>query len=361
MRRLEIACLRNLASIALDLNPQFNYLFGPNGAGKTSVLEAVHVLARGRSFRSRRIAPLIQDGESGLLVRACLEGGRTVAVSKDRAGKTELRLDRATAHRQSDVAALLPVHLMLPDVGELVFGGPGERRRYLDWGMFHMKPQYLSALRDYLSALRNRNALLKSWGHADAGKALAVWTQALCDHAEIVHEQRSAYAADLLPCIGDALAGLEAGVDVEMEYRRGWGEESLQKQLGETQDNDVKSGVTGLGPHRADLALRVAGRPAGDSLSRGQGKLVAIGLVLAQATLLQARTGQRGIFLIDDMGAEIDRARGVQMLSLLRSSGCQVIATSIRQPGKEFDALLASGSLSVFHVKQGEIAKAEEH
>lgn len=360
MRRLEIAGLRNLTSVALDLNPRFNHFFGPNGAGKTSVLEAVHVLARGRSFRSNRILPLIGSGERSLLVRVDLEGGRSAAVSKDRGGRTELRVDRSIARRLSDVAALLPVHLMLPEVAQLVFGSPGERRRYLDWGMFHMKPGYLASWRDYLSALRNRNALLKSREQAGSGNALKIWTHALGQHGEIVHEQRCDYVEGLLPCFRAALADLEVGFEAELEYRSGWGEGPLEKLLGETLDNDVKFGTTGLGPHRADLALKVAGRAAGDILSRGQGKLVAAGLVFAQASLLQARTGQRGIFLIDDLGAEIDSDRGAQMLSLLRSSGCQVVSTSLRPPGREFGDFLAGGSLSAFHVEQGKIVKAEE-
>ena len=355
IRDLEISRFRNLTSVTLNLNPQFNYLCGPNGAGKTSVLEAVHVLARGRSFRGRQIAPVIQAGERDLLVRATLENGQVLALSRDRGGKTQLHVNRATTRRLSDAAAQLPVRLILPNVSEIVFGGPGERRQCLDWGVFHVEPAFLPALRDYLSAVRHRNAVLKSWGATDSRSALNTWTDAVCRQAQAVHEYRSAYVGDLIPHFKTALAGLEADVPLELTYKNGWGGENLAKILGETLENDVKSGSTGVGPHRADLSLKTPDGDAGTTLSRGQGKLVATALVLAQAQLLQARVGQRSVFLIDDLGAELDSAHGSRMLALLRSSGCQVISTSTRPPGGEFDALFTGESLKMFHVEQGQI------
>ncbi len=358
IRELEISRLRNLTAVTLNLNPRFNHLLGPNGAGKTSALEAVHLLARGHSFRGRRIAPVIQEGEHSLLVRATLDNGRVLALLKDRSGKTRLHIDRAATRRLSDAATLLPVHLILPDIGEIVFGGPGQRRHCLDWGMFHVKPAFLPALRDYLSAVRHRNAVLKSWAAKASERALDTWTDAVCRHADVVHEYRRAYMAELIPHFNAALSELESSILIRLAYKKGWNGGDLAKVLGETLQNDVKSGSTGAGPHRADLSLKHADRDAGATLSRGQGKLVATALILAQARLLQARMGQRSVFLIDDLGAELDGAHGAKMLALLRSSGCQVISTSTRSPGGEFDAFFASDSVTMFHVEQGRITAA---
>ncbi|MDE0062647.1 MAG: DNA replication/repair protein RecF [Gammaproteobacteria bacterium] len=355
INELQVLHVRNLTSVSINPNQQFNYLYGENGAGKTALLEAVHLLARGRSFRGRRIAPIIQTGERSLLVRAELADGHSLGISRDRSGKTELHVDRAEARRLSDAAALLPVHLILPDVSQLIFGGPGERRQCLDWGMFHVKQGYLSAHRKYLAALRQRNAILKSWNEAGSRAAIDAWTETVCREAETVHDYRCEYVSGLIPHFQAALAGLEAGFAIELAYKSGWGEEELAKVLGDSLDNDVKLGSTGAGPHRADLSLKVADRDAGVTLSRGQGKLVAIGLILAQAQLLKDRTGQRSVFLIDDLGAELDGAHGARMLTLLRSSGCQVISTSTRPPSEEFVALFGRGNFAMFHVKQGQI------
>ena len=354
IRELDVSHFRNLTSVSLRLNPQFNYLYGPNGAGKTTVLEAVHLLARGRSFRGRRVAPIIQDGARGLVVRAELENGRSLGMSRDRSGKTELRVDHAETRRLSEAASLLPVHLILPDVSQLIFGGPADRRQCLDWGMFHVKPGYLAALRKYLAALRQRNSVLKSSGAAGFRETIRVWTDAVCREAESVHNYREEYVAELIPHVEAALSGLEADAPVDLAYKNGWGDEELAKVLGESLDNDVKSGSTGAGPHRADLAVKVADRDAGATLSRGQGKLVAIALILAQARHLSDSTGQRSVFLIDDLGAELDANYGVRMLALLRASGCQVISTSTRLPSEEFEALFGRDNATMFHVKQGE-------
>ena len=356
IRDLEVSHFRILTSVSLSLNHQFNYLFGENGAGKTTVLEAVHLLARGRSFRGRRIAPIIQHEARGLLVRAELENGHSLGLSRDRSGKTELHVDRREVRRLSDAAALLPVHLILPEVSQLIFGAPGDRRQCMDWGLFHVKPGYASALRNYLSALRQRNAVLKSWGATGSRTAIGIWTEAVCREAESVHEFRSAYVADLIPCFQAALSSLAADLPVQMAYKSGWGDGQLAKVLGDSLDNDVKLGSTVAGPHRADLSFKAADRDAGAMLSRGQGKLVAIALILAQAQLLNDRTGQRSVFLIDDLGAELDRSHGERMLTLLRSSGCQVISTSTRAPGEEFEALFGRENTAMFHVNQGQIA-----
>ncbi len=355
IRDLEVSNFRILTSVALSLNSRFNYFFGANGAGKTTVLEAVHLLARGRSFRGRRIAPIIQHDAPSLLVRAELEDGRSLGLSRDRSGRTELHVDRKEARRLSAAAALLPVHLILPEVSQLIFGAPGERRQCVDWGMFHVKPGYLAALKDYLSAVRQRNAALRAWGVAGSGTAIEIWTESVVRQAESVHDYRVEYVADLIPRFQAALSGLVTDLPVELAYKNGWGDEELAKVLGESVDNDVKSGSTGVGPHRADLSLRVAGRDAGATLSRGQGKLVAIALILAQAQLLKDCSGQRSVFLIDDLGAELDGIHGAKLLELLRSSGCQVISTSTRPPSEDFETLFGRENTAMFHVEQGQI------
>jgi len=358
IRELSVSNFRNLTSASVTLNPRFNYLFGDNGAGKTAVLEAVHLLARGRSFRGRRIAPVIQSGARRLLVRAELEEGRSLGVSRDRSGKTELHIDHQEARRLSDAAALLPIQLILPDVSRLVFGGPSDRRQCLDWGMFHVKQGYLPALKQYLAAVRQRNSVLRSWKLGVRKAEIKAWTDAVCREAVPVNEYRAEYVAALAPRFEAALSGLAAPDSIEMIYKNGWGDEELAKILGESLDNDVKSGATGAGPHRADLSLKVADRDAGATLSRGQGKLVAIAVILAQAQLLKDLAGLRSVFLIDDLGAELDGAHGLKMLALLRSSDCQVISTSTRPPGEEFETLFGRQNISMFHVKRGAVGVA---
>ncbi len=355
MRCLEVSHLRNLSSVRLNLHPHFNYLIGPNGAGKTSVLEAAYLLARSRSFRGQAIAPIIAHGEDGLVVRAILEDGRTLGLSKTRTGNTALHIDEQPVRKLSASAALLPVQLLLPNVSDLVFGPPSERRRYLDWGLFHVKQTYLNTLRDFQAAYKQRNAVLKSWGGPDSEQLLDVWTDAYSRHAAAVDEFRAQYVAELLPHVSAALERLSVDFEVRLSYRNGWGEQPLEKLLGENLAKDVKLGTTQVGPHRADLSLDVLGGPARMTLSRGQGKLLAMALILAQARLLQALSERRSLFLIDEVGAEMDSVYLARMLALLSVETCQVIATSTRPPSQEFGAAFNEQELTLFHVEQGRV------
>lgn len=355
MRRLEISHLRNLVSVRLNLHPHFNYLIGPNGAGKTSILEAAYLLARSRSFRGQAIAPIIAHGEDGLLVRATMENGHTLGLAKTRTGATTLHIDEQPVRKLSAGASLLPVQALLPNVSDLVFGAPSERRRYLDWGLFHVKQPYLGALRDFQAAYKQRNAALKSWGEQNAEQVLDVWTDAYVRHAAAVDEFRSQYLAELRPHVDTALAQLDVDFEVRLGYRNGWGEQPLEKLLGETLAKDVKLGITQVGPQRADLSLEVVGGPARMTLSRGQGKLLAMALILAQTRLLQAQSECRSLFLIDEVGAELDGVYLAKMLALLSADICQVIATSTRPPSQEFGAAFDGRELMLFHVEQGSV------
>ena len=355
MRRLEIEHLRNLTAVRLPLGPHFNCLVGPNGAGKTSVLEGAYLLTRGRSFRGHAVGPVIADGQDGLVVRAELESGRHLGIARPRRGKTLLHIDQQPTRRLSEAAALLPLNLLLPNVSELVFGAPGDRRRFLDGGLFHVEPSYLMALRDFQGANRQRNAVLKAWGSPGSEQQLDVWTEAFCHHADRVHGFRTQYVEELKPWVAAVLEALEVPFEVELGYWNGWGDEALEKMLGDALAKDVKSGSTNAGPHRADLSLGISGAAARNKLSRGQGKLVATALILAQARLLQAQTQRRSLFLIDELGAEMDSAHLARLVSVLDAATCQVIATSTRLPGEEFESLASDGSLALFHVEQGQV------
>ena len=288
-------------------------------------------------------------------MRATMENGHTLGLAKTRMGATTLHIDEQPVRKLSAGASLLPVHVLLPNVSDLVFGPPSERRRYLDWGLFHVKQSYLGALRDFQAAYRQRNAALRSWGEQNSEQLLEVWTDAYARRAAAVDEFRSQYLAELRPYVDAALVQLDVDFEVRLGYRNGWGEQPLEKLLGETLAKDVKLGATQAGPQRADLSLDVVGGPARMTLSRGQGKLLSMALILAQARLLQAQSERRSLFLIDEVGAEMDGVYLTKMLALLSADICQVIATSTRPPSQEFGAAFDGRELMLFHVEQGSV------
>jgi DNA replication and repair protein RecF len=365
IERLEVSHCRNLSAVDLALSAQLNLVVGPNGAGKTSILEAVHVLARGRSFRSARIAPVIEHGFSSMVVHARLRderrGSIAVGVQRHRAHQAEIRINGELGRRAADVAALMPVQLMLPDAAALVLGEPAQRRRYVDWGTFHVKPAYIDALRGYQRALQQRNALLRA-AKGDVrrvGAELDTWTRAVVARGLDVTDLRAEYILGLQAVLPEVLGLLAPGLEIACALNRGWPDGiDLSESMSDSLLRDVKSATTQTGPHRADLKLTAGAGPAAATLSRGQAKLVACALHLAQARLTATATGRASIFLIDDLGAELDREHNRRFFGILGDTGCQVLATatSVPEPADAF----GDTDRRVFHVEHGFCRAAEQ-
>lgn len=360
-QRLDILHLRNLDAVRLDLEPGLNYFHGANGAGKTAILEAIHLLARGRSFRTHQTAELIQRGAEEVRVAAVVvdehRGRQTLGIGKSRRDKTELRINGQPGRRLSDAALLLPLQVMVPSLSDLVFGAPAERRQWLDWGRFHVKHDYLRAHRDFLHALRQRNAALKAVASGRLQPhSLEVWTEELLKHADLVTAEREAYLADMHPVLLEAVESLVPGLEFTMTYRRGWPQEqALRKVLSDSLVKEVKSGSTQCGPHRADVEIRAWGMSAGAVLSRGQGKSLASAMMLSQSRLLMRTARRAGVFLIDDVGAELDLQHTQLFFGMLLELGVQVLATSTSDPADIMD--LTSGHVTMFHVEHGRVVR----
>lgn len=358
-RRLEIHDLRNLERVTLDLGPGLNYFYGANGAGKTAILEAVHMLARGRSFRTHQAGDVVRREASALMVHAVVvdehRGEVSIGVSRGRGGRADLRIDGEQGRRLSQAAELLPLQVMVPALSDLVFGAPGERRQWLDWGLFHVEPGYLETLRGYLHALRQRNAALKAVAARELEPAdVSVWSDEMSRLGDAVTECRERYLESLQPHVVRVLEELAPGLSLSAGYRRGWApDQSLRKVLGDSLAREVKSGVSQHGPHRADVVLRCDGLEAGTCLSRGQGKAVASALMLAQARLLLERAHRASVFLIDDIGAELDSAHSERFFALLGAMGVQVLATSNSGPAAV--TRLQGVETRMFHVEHGRV------
>jgi DNA replication and repair protein RecF len=179
LSEVRIAAFRCLTHVEIALDPNRNYLFGPNGAGKTSVLESIYLLGRGRSFRTRQIRKLVRVGTDGFSVFGEVEIAERVVrvgVAFD-VGRLQKKIDGDATVGTAELAAVLPVHVVEPGIHQLIEGGPGERRRFLDWGVFHVEHAYLEAWRQYRRVLGQRNAALKGASNSE----LQTWTAALVE------------------------------------------------------------------------------------------------------------------------------------------------------------------------------------
>lgn len=346
LAELRIEHVRCISNANLELSPELNVIAGPNGSGKTSILEAIFLLGRGRSFRTRSTEKLIQHGQSKLIVFGRSESPecKAAGIEVSREG-SRARIDGRDVDSLLALSAVLPVQALDPEIHKLIDQGPERRRRWLDWLVFHVEPTFVTHWARYQRALRQRNAAIKS-GARDFG----VWDAAIVGHGEAMDRARRSALARLEPYM-HALMAKFAGLDLSVGLHSGWrAEDSLANALGTSTARDVERGSTTVGPHRADILLRTKGRSARETLSRGQQKLAAIAMMVSQLQLLRSELGLRATLLLDDPAAELDAQNLARMMGEIACLQCQLIATSLSPEITLFQAPKA-----VFHVEQGRV------
>ncbi len=260
-----------------------------------------------------------------------------------------VRVGGRAVESSSGLAQEMGLALVTPESHRLLTGGPKERRRVLDWGLFHVEQGYLELLQRYGRAIRQRNAALRGWG---AKGALSGWDREVVLAGEELSRIRESYVAGLEGVLQEVTGAL-LDLPVTVCLKRGWGgDESLEEALGRTQIRDRTEGRTTVGPHRADLEFRIGGILPEEALSRGQAKLFVCGVELAQVKRMSDRGGERPVMLVDDLPSELDEENRGRFLKLLAGTGGQVFVTAVEQ-GQVTEADWQSHRL--FHVEQGRL------
>lgn len=343
VERLEIQNFRCFAAASFAPHTETNLIVGPNGSGKTTLLEAMHVLGTGRSFRVRDLSPLIRHGEEQFQLTASVGNPRQLIEAKTSSGRLELRINEQSARGTAELAEILPVLALHPEMHALIEGAPEGRRRFLDWGAFHVKHGYLDAWRSYHRSLRQRNAILKA---SYSARELQAWDQELVRFGDLLNRLRHEYVEQLGCAFVDLGASL-LSASVELRYVRGWGERGdLADALATSAQRDQQFGTTHVGPHRADLQIFFDSTPARHLASRGQQKMLAFALGLAQASTITQTSPRRMVLLVDDPSAEIDAERSMRIAAQLERIPSQRLVTALMEESYR-------GRVDrVFHVKQ---------
>ena len=348
LAELRIQNLRCVESAVLEFAPELNLISGPNGAGKTSILEAVFLLGRGRSFRTRISEKLIRHGQPNLTVFGRTDDSppAVAGVEVSREG-TRARINGTDADSLLALSSVLPVQSIDPDIHKIIDQGPERRRRWLDWLVFHVEPTFANHWARYQRVLKQRNAGLRA-----GSQQVSTWDTGLIEHGQAMTAARQKALDRLAPYL-QALFERFAGLDVSVAFHAGWGQEhSLEDALRAHASRDLERGTTTAGPHRADVVLRLKGRSARETLSRGQQKLTAVAMIVAQLKLLQAEKGMKAALLLDDPAAELDAKNLGLLFDELAALRCQMIATSLSPEITLFQAPKAT-----FHVEQGRVIR----
>ncbi len=353
---LQASRFRNLRHVTLELSTGVNLIHGENGSGKTSLLESCYFLSVARSFRSSSLDLVIQRGEEDCLVTGrILHGDQEyqAGVSRNRSGAREIKVGGERVHRAAELVRLLPTLVLGPESVGLLTGAPSLRRRFLNWGLFHMEPGFASLWEEANRCLRQRNRLLRddSAGNAE----LESWSTQLAKQAERLDDVRRKFVAGYLPVFQSVVARLTGIEGITFEYFRGWGKDRNLAHIYEAEvDGDKKKGFTQKGFQRADVRISLDGQPAAKVCSGGELKALVWGMILAQGSMMQ--DGDI-LYLVDDIASEFDLEHRRRVCRYLMETNAQMILT-----GVDREALMAAcdGVFdAMFHVKHGDLEVQE--
>ncbi|HWJ83708.1 MAG TPA: DNA replication/repair protein RecF [Nocardioides sp.] len=363
---------RSYAALDLALEPGVTSFVGRNGQGKTNLVEAIDYLSRLGSHRVATDAPLVRAGADQAVVRAAVvRDGRTAVleVELNPGRSNRARINRSPLPRARDLVGIVRTVVFSPEDLTLVKGDPSDRRRFLDDLLVLRAPRIAGVRADYDRVLRQRNTLLKTLGVArgsarDAALAtLGVWDDQLVATGTELVRSRERLVADLAPYVGKAYEMVARGAsrdDARIAYESSVpaAEDratAFAQELQGRRDDEVRRGITLVGPHRDELLLTIGPGddhrlPVKGYASHGESWSFALALRLASYDLLRA-DGDDPILVLDDVFAELDADRRGQLAELVAGAEQVLVTAAVEEDVPE---QLAGAT---FHVADGEVRR----
>lgn len=352
---LELQNIRIYERAKIEPNPHLNLIAGSNASGKTTLLEAIHLLGTGRSFRTLQSDQLRKTGSAGLSVTGKLlkENGELARLGLVYgADGRRMSVNGLEKKKTSQLAMHLPLQIISPDTHYDFQQYAKHRRGVLDWGLFHVEPEFTTLWTRYQRLLHQRNASLKDHRQNNARYA---WDNELVETGELLQGARKRATTELQPhfqrCCQQLLGNNH---HVELVQDSGWeGDAGFAASLHRDRERDRARGFTHSGPQRADLQLTLNAQASKAGASHGQYKIMVIALRLAQIQLLLETKGQACCLLIDDLAAELDTEHRARLTNFLAGLPVQVFVTATELSFIDRDSWT---SHKTFHVEQGTIS-----
>ncbi len=357
LSKIQINNVRNIALIGINPCEKLNIIVGPNGSGKTSVLESLYLLSRARSFRTHNIKKVVSFNESDLTVFAELQGNGSLSkiAIKKKHGDTLIRINGQTEKKSSELSRYLHTHLIRPESQTLLENGSSVRRSFIDWGVFHVKHNFLDVSKKHNQLLKQRNKLLKT----KQLDTLSVWNNKFVEYGTMVSIERQEYVSKFEKELSLIVKQLIGDIQLRVDFLKGWDNSlTLEEALNKAESRDIYYGHSTVGSHKSDIKVLVDDKLAQDVLSRGQMKLMVIAMYLAQIKLMSGMVEKSACVLIDDLAAELDEVSFRKVMLFLNNLAVQVFITTTNK--QLFLEYIETNDSKVFHVKHGRI-ETEEH
>ena len=373
---LNIYNARNIKELSFKPSKNFNIIYGANGSGKTTILESIYFLLRARIFRNNKYKSFINCNNDCCTIFSKFSSSNTdnsnssssfnlgISRSKDKL-QPLIHLNNTKVSSLSQISNLAILGLITPESFNLLDSGPGIRRKFLDWGVFHVEHQFIHYWKSYRKILNNRNNLLKIYKNnyksldsvpKNLLNNLNCWTPQLIDLNEKLNLLRSIQLNNIIENFRLFLGKFcdDLNNNISIEYYQGWTSNiSFEEYLNTKLENDISSGYTRYGTHRSDILIKYKRMSANDILSRGQKKIIIICLILAQFYFLKTRNklNNHSLLLLDDMDSELDQNNLDILLTILKDLDCQILMTTT----DKHKYINIKENCELFHVEQGGI------
>ena len=358
--QVQIQDFRNLESVVIHPSPELNVIVGQNGSGKSSLLEAIHYLGYGRSFRTSKHKSVVKHEKSkfSVFTRGTESNAETtLGLSRAVDGDVVVSVNGHHSNRVSELVAFLPIQIFTPQSSDLIVGGPSLRRKFLDWGLFHVEHSFASLANRYAKCLSQKNSLLKqnSFNRVqDYDKQEEFWDVQISTYGELLDTSRKSIVARLEAQIYANLEQFLPEFCFEISYHSGWDTSVvLLEAIRSKADKDARNGFLSIGPHKADLVIQIQNKSAAEVLSRGQQRMLVAALQLAQTQLLNEAITKKSVFLLDDVGAELDASKRKVFIDQLLKCDAQLFVTAIEKSQLGF--LEHYKNYKMFHVEHGQV------
>ncbi len=356
VKQLSIYNFRNLVNTKIDFHAELNFITGANGSGKSSILESIFFISHGKSFRTVKAETIVAYNTTEFVVNIKDDRNRQLGISRSLLlPQLEIKVNGSRIKKLSELAKNVAVQIVTPESFKLFFGGPKERRRFIDLGLFHVKHDFSAKWRHFSKLHKQRNACLRK---KVSDKELAYWTEHFCEYSEIMAEYRFNYVETLKKELTIWLEILlpDLANRLMIHYSKGWiNKKKLADLLIDSSDKDRQFGYSTIGAHKFDIKFTLNKQPLEVAISRGQQKLFLLALTFAQSKMIARVKQLKPILLIDDVGAELDQYSRTALAIAIKRLDCQVIITAIEN--SVLAPLVASNeNYKMFHVKQGEIS-----
>lgn len=334
IQSLELNNFRNYRSLSLKLDAGVNIFYGDNAQGKTNILDAVYVGCTSKSHKLSKDRDMINFDENEAHIRINL-------VRRDVPYRIDMHLKKNSSkgiavngvpiRRSSELFGIANVVIFAPEDLNIIKDGPSERRRFINLELCQLNKIYVYNLISYSKVINQKNKLLKEYEYTkDADAFLDIYNEQLVRFGTEIINIRRDFTDRLNSITGEIHDDITDGAEsLKLSYDANTDAEGFADNLKRHRSNELRMGMSLVGPHRDDLKFIVNGTDLKNYGSQGQHRTAVLSLKLAEIEIVKELTGERPLLLLDDVLSELDRKRQTKMLNTIREGQTLITCTGL--------------------------------